>query len=139
MADALTPTFTPCCFDEVGATCMRSNKTLRCKFYQVCKDITTGKSHSDIYIFLYTTLLGFSLYFLKCIKNVKSMRKFNFVKNLKMSHRKNSRSVLESIRQAWHASVVWETGVAVARRDRRVKKRLLCGVMCLGLVLLSLS
>lgn len=61
------------------------------------------------------------------------------VKSLKVSHRKHSRSVLESIGQAWHASVVWEARVAVARRQRRIKKRLLCGVMCLCLVLLSLS
>lgn len=61
------------------------------------------------------------------------------VKSLKISHRKHSRSVLKSIGQAWHASVVWEARVAVARWQCRVKKRLLCGVMCLGLVLLCLS
>lgn len=57
----------------------------------------------------------------------------------KNSHRKHSRSVLEGIGQAWHASVVWEARVAVARRQRRVEEGLLCGVMRLGLVLLCLS
>lgn len=55
------------------------------------------------------------------------------------SHRKHSRTVLEGVGQAWHASVVWEARVAVARRQRRVEEGLLCGVMCLGLVLLRLG
>lgn len=54
-------------------------------------------------------------------------------------HRKYSRSILEGIGQAWHASVVRETCVAVAGRQRRVEEWLLRCVVCLGLVLLSLS
>ena len=59
--------------------------------------------------------------------------------SLKFSHRKHSRSVLEGVGQAWHASVVWEACVAVARRQCRVEEGLLCGVMRLVLVLLGLS
>lgn len=59
--------------------------------------------------------------------------------SFKNSHRKHSRSILEGIRQAWHAGVVWQARIAVARRQRRVEEGLLCGVMCLGLVLLCLS
>lgn len=55
------------------------------------------------------------------------------------SHRKNSRSILEGVGQAWHASVVRETCVAVAGWQRRVEEWLLRGVVCLGLVLLTLS
>lgn len=58
---------------------------------------------------------------------------------IRNSHRKNSRSILEGIGKPWHASVVRETCVAVARWQRRVEEWLLCGVVCLGLVLLSLS
>lgn len=53
-------------------------------------------------------------------------------------YRKHSRSILERIGQARHPSVVRQTGVAVARRQRRVEEGLLCGVMRLGLVLLRL-
>lgn len=58
---------------------------------------------------------------------------------IRNSHRKNSRSILEGVGQAWHASVVRETCVAVARWQRRVEEWLLRGVVRLGLVLLSLS
>lgn len=55
------------------------------------------------------------------------------------SHRKHSRSILEGVGQPWHASVVGEAGVAVARRQRRVEEWLLRRVVRLGLVLLGLS
>lgn len=61
------------------------------------------------------------------------------LERISSSHRKNSRSILEGIGQARHASVVRETCVAVARWQPRVEEWLLCGVVCLGLVLLSLS
>lgn len=56
-----------------------------------------------------------------------------------VSHRKHSRSVLEGVGQARHASVIREACVAVARRQRRVEEGLLRGVVRLGLILLRLS
>lgn len=55
------------------------------------------------------------------------------------SHRKHGRAVLESVGQARHARVIGQTGVAVARGQSRVQEGLLCGVVSLGLTLLSLS
>lgn len=45
---------------------------------------------------------------------------------------------MEGVGQPWHASVVWEACVAVARRQRRVEEWLLGSVVRLGLVLLGL-
>lgn len=66
-------------------------------------------------------------------------RKKLIILDIKVSHRKHSRSILKGIGQSWHASVVRETGVAVAWRQRRIQEGLLCGVMRLALILLCLS
>lgn len=72
-------------------------------------------------------------------KQTKTNSSWEQERRLESSHRKHSRSVLEGIGQAWHASVVWEARVAVARRQCRIEEGLLRGVMCLGLVLLRLG
>lgn len=55
------------------------------------------------------------------------------------SHREHSRSVLEGVGQARHASVIREACVAVARRQRGVEEGLPGGVVRLGLALLRLG
>lgn len=55
------------------------------------------------------------------------------------SHREHSRPILEGAGEARDPCVVWQAGVTVARRQRRVQECLLRGVVSLRLVLLGLG
>lgn len=55
------------------------------------------------------------------------------------THREHSRPILEGAGEARNPCVVWQAGVTVARRQRRVQECLLRGVMSLCLVLLGLG
>lgn len=57
---------------------------------------------------------------------------------LKGTHREHGGPVLEGAGEPWYPCVVRQTGVTVARRQRRVQERLLRGVVGLGLALLRL-
>lgn len=54
------------------------------------------------------------------------------------SNREHGGPILEGAGEPWYPCVVWQTGVTVARRQRRVQERLLRGVVSLGLALLRL-
>lgn len=55
------------------------------------------------------------------------------------THREHSRPILEGAGEARNPCVVWQAGVTVARRQRRVQECLLRGVVSLRLVLLGLG
>ena len=55
------------------------------------------------------------------------------------SHREHSRPILEGAGEARDPCVVWQAGVTIARRQRRVQECLLRGVVSLRLVLLGLG
>lgn len=55
------------------------------------------------------------------------------------THREHSRPILEGAGEARDPCVVWQAGVTVARRQRRVQECLLRGVVSLRLVLLGLG
>lgn len=55
------------------------------------------------------------------------------------SHREHSRPILKGAGEARNPCVVWQAGVTVARRQRRVQECLLRGMMSLRLVLLGLG
>lgn len=55
------------------------------------------------------------------------------------THREHGGPVLEGAGEPWYPCVVRQTGVTVARRQRWVQERLLCGVVSLGLALLRLG
>lgn len=56
-----------------------------------------------------------------------------------VTHREHSRPILEGAGEARDPCIVWQAGVTVARRQRRVQECLLRGVMSLRLVLLGLG
>ena len=55
------------------------------------------------------------------------------------SHREHSRPTLEGAGEAQEPCVVWQAGVPIAKRHRRIQECLLRGVMSLRLVLLGLD
>lgn len=55
------------------------------------------------------------------------------------THREHSRPILEGAGEARDPCIVWQAGVTVARRQRRVQECLLRGMVSLRLVLLGLG
>lgn len=55
------------------------------------------------------------------------------------TYREHSRPILEGAGEARNPCVVWQAGVTVARRQRRVQECLLRGMVSLRLVLLGLG